>query len=51
MRFFSLVIAFAMTSLSLAAPIALVPEPQGGGIAPDAAFCGTLACPDWKREE
>lgn len=46
MRFFSIVVAFAMMSLSLAAP---VPVP-GGGIAPD-ANCGPFTCDSWKREE
>jgi hypothetical protein len=49
MRFFSLVIALAMASLSLAAPVA-VPEPQGGAIAADSACANPETCYDFKRE-
>jgi hypothetical protein len=50
MRFFSLVITFAVMSLSLAAPIDvdLDPEAQAGGIQPE---CFRVTCLDFKREE
>ena len=53
MRFFSLAIAFAIMSLSLAAPIPPIsnPEPLGnGGAKPDAIGC-VIECAGWKREE
>jgi len=62
MRFFSLAIAFAVVTLSLAAPIPPIlhpktqipetqdPESLGNEPATYSGFCD-YGCPDWKREE
>ena len=60
MRFFGLAIAFAVMSLSLAAPILpiSIPEPLGkgsNGAKRNPPICAAgavnIVCPDWKREE
>jgi len=50
MRFFDLVIAFAMMSLALAAPVP-IPEPQANETALDERGCTSALCRDYKRED